>query len=47
MTYTPAYLAQLAKWQKQSKEKPDQTTRNKDGEFRNGAARNFEKYGWK
>jgi len=46
MTYTPAYLAQLAKWQKQSAQKPDQNTRDKQGDYRNGAAQQFERNGY-
>jgi len=45
MKYSKAYLAKLARWEKQSKEKPDQNTRKRDGEYRNGAAKMFEKYG--
>lgn len=45
MKYSPTYLAKLARWEKQSKEKPDQNTRKRDGEYRNGAAKMFEKYG--
>lgn len=31
MQYTKAYLAKLKQWEKQSKEKPDQQTRTKEG----------------
>jgi len=45
MIYSKAYLAKLKKWEKQSKEKPDQQTRSRDGEFRNGAAQAYERGG--
>lgn len=39
-------IDELAKLEKQSKQKPAQDTRNKDGEYRSGAAQQFERYGW-
>lgn len=45
MIYSKAYLAKLKLWEKQSREKPDQQTRDKNGEYRNGAAKAFERNG--
>ena len=45
MQYTKSYLAKLKLWEKQSKEKPDQQTRDRSGEYRNGAAQQHERNG--
>lgn len=45
MQYSKAYLAKIHRWEKQSKEKPDQQTRNRDGDYRNGAAQQSERNG--